>query len=428
MTAQTVGSKGSGGTKEQAWWREPTRDQWAAFAASWSGWVLDAFDFTIYLLVLPDIAKHFGVSLTAATGSLTLTLLVRLLGSFVAGSMADRWGRKLPLMLSLVWFAVFDGAVALAPSFTWILILRTLFGFGMGAEWTAGATLAMENWPARSRGIASGILQGSWAIGYLLAAGVAAFVVPRWGWRGLFVVAAFPALLVLPIRALVKESDEWRHAVKTRTTSSWRELVAPGQLRLLIGGSVVMGLGFAVYYALTAAYPAMLVTEHNLGSGARMGLVALFNVGMLIGAAVLGTIAKRRGVTVAVALPALLMLPALPLYVGAVPGTLEIGAFLAGALGVGYCGIVPMFLTGMFPAHMRARSVGLVYHVGSCLAAFVPPLLTYLAQATSLSLGTSIMIVAGAAELILAIAVLATRPQAAVDAEPEAEPQTARAA
>src|SRR5262245_28412213 len=130
MTAQTVGAQGSAATKQVAWWREPTRAQWAAFAASWSGWVLDAFDFTIYLLVLPDIAKHFGVSLTAATGSLTLTLLIRLLGSFVAGAMADRWGRKLPLMLSLVWFAVFDGAVALAPSFTWILILRTLFGFG----------------------------------------------------------------------------------------------------------------------------------------------------------------------------------------------------------------------------------------------------------------------------------------------------------
>ena len=159
-----------------AWWREPTRHQWAAFGAAWAGWVLDAFDFTIFLLVMPAIASEFGVSITAASGSLTLTLLVRLLGGVAAGAMADRWGRKLPLMLSLLWFAAFDAAVAFAPSFAVLLVLRTAFGFGMGAEWTAGATLAMESWPARSRAIASGLLQGSWAIGYLLAAVASAVV------------------------------------------------------------------------------------------------------------------------------------------------------------------------------------------------------------------------------------------------------------
>src|SRR5688500_3856434 len=139
--------------RELSWWREPTRGQWCTFLAAWFGWVLDAFDFTIFILVMPDIAREFGVSATATTASITLTLLVRLLGGFAAGAAADRWGRKLPLMLSVVWFAVCDGAVFFAPSFAWLLVLRTLFGFGMGAEWTAGATLAMENWPERSRGI-----------------------------------------------------------------------------------------------------------------------------------------------------------------------------------------------------------------------------------------------------------------------------------
>ncbi|MBZ0233370.1 MAG: MFS transporter, partial [Deltaproteobacteria bacterium] len=187
-------------TADVPWWREPTRAQWTTFSAAWAGWVLDGFDFTIYLLVAPEIAAEFGVSVTAVMGSLTLTLLVRLLGGFAAGALADRYGRKLPLMLSLLWFAVFDGLVALAPTFAWVLVLRTLFGFGMGAEWTAGSTLAMENWPARSRGIASGILQGSWAIGFLLAALASAVVVPAWGWRALFVIATVPALLALPIR------------------------------------------------------------------------------------------------------------------------------------------------------------------------------------------------------------------------------------
>src|SRR6478672_461206 len=165
-------------TKQLPWWKEPTRAQWAAFAAAWVGWVLDAFDFTIYICVTQSVIKEFGVSPTAVAGSLTLTLLVRLAGGFVAGWMADRWGRRLPLMMSLVWFAVFDAAIYFAPSFGWLLIFRTLFGFGMGAEWTAGTSLAMESFPAKSRKLASGLLQAGWPVGFLLAAAIAAFVVP----------------------------------------------------------------------------------------------------------------------------------------------------------------------------------------------------------------------------------------------------------
>ena len=142
------------------WWKEPTKGQWASFSAAWIGWVMDAFDFTVFLLVMKQITEEFGTSYTSTAGSIALTLLMRLVGGVVAGWAADRWGRKLPLMISVIWFAVCDGLIAFAPSFTWVLVLRTLFGFGMGAEWTSGATLAMENWPARSRGIASGILQG----------------------------------------------------------------------------------------------------------------------------------------------------------------------------------------------------------------------------------------------------------------------------
>src|SRR5262249_60093744 len=123
-------------------------------------------------------------------------LATRLLGSFIAGSLADRFGRKLPLLISVVWFALCDGAIAFAPSFGWIVALRVLFGLGMGAEWTSGTTLAMENWPERSRGIASGVLQGSWAVGYLLASTVYTFV----EWRTLFLLAALPAGLAPPRR------------------------------------------------------------------------------------------------------------------------------------------------------------------------------------------------------------------------------------
>ena len=119
-------------TSTQPWWKEPTRGQWITFFAAWIGWVMDAFDFTIFLLVMPEISRHFGVSDTATTLTVSLTLATRLVGSFIAGSVADRFGRKLPLLVSVVWFALCDGAIAFAPSFGWIVALRALFGLGMG--------------------------------------------------------------------------------------------------------------------------------------------------------------------------------------------------------------------------------------------------------------------------------------------------------
>jgi SHS family lactate transporter-like MFS transporter len=399
---------------EKAWWREPTRGQWCTFTAAWVGWVLDAFDFTIFLLVMPQMARELGVGVTAAAGSITLTLLVRLVGGVAAGAAADRWGRKLPLMISLVWFAVCDGAVAFAPSFAWVLALRAVFGFGMGAEWTSGATLAMENWPQRSRGIASGILQGSWAVGYLLAALASAWVVPRFGWRALFLVAAVPALVVLPIRLWVPESEDWKKRRSTSKMAAASALWQGERLRLLLWASGVMALGFGAYYGLTGLYPTLL---QQLGRGVEgaASLVVLFNVGMMVGAIGCGALAARWGVRRAVALPALLALPVLPLYVGASPSLLPLGAFLGGALGAGFSGIVPLFLTSLFPPEVRARCVGIVYHVGALFAAFVPTGIAALSE--RIPLAQAILVVAGGCELALVLA-LARQTSMAGEGQP----------
>src|SRR5574338_130515 len=171
-------------TNRQPWWKEPTRKQWAAFSAAWVGWVLDAFDFTIYIVVASHMIKEFGVSPTAIGGSITLTLLVRLAGGFFAGWLADRYGRKLPLMMSLVWFAIF-------------------------------------------------------------AAVIAYFVVPALGWRAMFLIAAVPALLVIPIRMFVP--DELSHATKHEASNgAIKDLLAPGVFRMIVLGSLVMALGFIV--------------------------------------------------------------------------------------------------------------------------------------------------------------------------------------
>ncbi|WP_242335517.1 MULTISPECIES: MFS transporter [Anaeromyxobacter] len=396
-----------------AWWREPTRPQWLSFLAAWLGWVLDGFDFTIFLLAMRDIAKEFGVTYVATAGSITLTLLVRLAGGLAAGALADRVGRKLPLMISIAWFALCDGAVAFAPSFGWVLVFRTLFGFGMGAEWTAGAALAMESWPVRSRGIASGLLQGSWGVGFILAGVAHAWVVPAFGWRPLFLLAALPALLVIPIRLLVQESAEWRRAARERPRTSLAELAREGVLLRIAWASALLGMSFSVYYGLTGLWPALLQGELGRPPGDVAGLVTLFNVGMMVGAVGCGWLASRAGVVPALAIPLVLLLPALPLHVGLAPGLLWAGALLAGVLGAGTSGVTPMLFTLLFPPHVRARSMGVAYHVGALVAAVTPTLVAALHEDAGVPLSRAIAgVVAAAAALTLAVLFL--RPRGAL--------------
>jgi MFS transporter, SHS family, lactate transporter len=407
------------------WWREVTRGQWAAFSAAWLGWVLDAFDFTIYLLVMKHIAAEFHVGIAAVSGSITLTLLVRLLGGGVAGWMADRWGRKLPLMLSLLWFAIFDSAIFFAPSFVWILVLRTLFGFGMGAEWTAGTALAMESFPPRGRKFASGLLQAGWPVGFLLAALTAYFVVPALGWRAMFLIAAVPALLVIPIRMMVPA--ELSKGESTAHKATLADLAEPKVVKMMILGSLVMALGFIVYYGLTAHYTLLQLTELGLDERSAFVNVIIFNSGMLVGVVLAGIVANRYGVIAALVIPALLMVPALPLFVGAVPQLIGLGAFLGGMLGVGYSGVTPVLTTSLFPAHVRARAIGIVYHAGALIAAFVPWGIPQLSAATGMKLSTTIGVVVGAGLVLMASAVLVLRRQLTLpeDAQVETSPAVA---
>jgi SHS family lactate transporter-like MFS transporter len=404
------------------WWKEPTRAQWAAFAAAWTGWVLDAIDFMVYVLVTKQLMAEFGVGLAAVAGSLTLTLLVRLAGGAVAGWMADRWGRKLPLMLSLAAFIVFDGAIYFSHSFTMILVFRTLFGFAMGAQWTAGTALAMESMPARTRKIASGILQAGWPIGVMIAATIAIPIVDDHTWRPMFLVGVIPALLTIPLWFMFPNT---KPAPKTSKRSAVAELATPGVPRMLVLGSIIMALGFMVYYGLQTQYPYLLRGELHLSSSATMIHVILFNAGMLVGCIIAGVIAARRGVFVALVAPALLMIPALPLYVGWAHGVapLAIGAVLGGALGVGYSGVTPVLTTSLFPEHVRARAIGIVYHVGAFVAAFVPSLIPQIVSATGWRLSTAIIVVCGGSLLAMCAAILAFRGDIAPPEAPAHAPK-----
>ncbi len=408
---------------DMPWWREPTGAQWGAFGAAWVAWVLDAFDFTVFILVMPLLMAEFKVDVTQAAGSVTLTLLLRLLGGLAAGAVADRYGRKRPLLFAIAWFALCDAAIFIAPSFAWVLVFRTLFGFGMGAQWTSGATLAMENWPERSKAIASGMLQGSWAVGYMLAAIVSAHVVPTFGWRALFLAAAAPALVALPLIAMVKEKARLTtgatEAEKTKPAAvPISVLFRPPHRSRLFWAIIVEGLGFGVYYAMVLFWPTMLKTERGLDAAAIGHLVTLFNIAMLFGSVACGLLAARKGIAVAIWIPALLMIPLIPLYIGVGNDLLWLGALCAGGIGVAYVGITPLLLTGLFEAEVRARAVGLVYHVGAAAAALLPPLVATLHDRFGWPLSRSIGASIGICELLLAVA-LWLRPAGVLPSPPK---------
>src|SRR5277367_2556393 len=156
-------------TTKIAWWREPTKDQWLAWWAAWLGWTLDAFDFTVFLLIMVPISKEFHVPLTAVAVVFTITLWMRLVGATASGWLADRIGRKKPFMISIAWYSACNFIAAFSPAFWFLFLFRALLGIGMGAEWPCGASLAMESWPIRSRGYMAGVLPASWGIGALLS-------------------------------------------------------------------------------------------------------------------------------------------------------------------------------------------------------------------------------------------------------------------
>ena len=208
----------------EAWrlFKSLNHDQRNTFLACFLGWSLDALDFFLLTFVLSPVAGDFQRTIPEVAFAITLTLMMRPIGAFIFGLLGDKFGRRIPLMADIIFYSLMELLTAFAPNFTIFLLLRALYGIGMGGEWGLGASLAMESLPTEARGLFSGILQQGYAFGYLLAAVVYWIVFPFFGWRGLFIAGALPALLVIFIRARVPESPVWQRrpaANQTRPTS-----------------------------------------------------------------------------------------------------------------------------------------------------------------------------------------------------------------
>jgi SHS family lactate transporter-like MFS transporter len=371
------------------WYRQVTRDQWRAFWAVFLGWIVDSFDFNILAFIIVDIQKSFTVDRALAGALGTVTLVMRLIGGTLAGTAADKWGRKLPLTLSILWFSLFAFLSGFAPTYAVLFGLRALFGLGMGGEWAAGMPLVLEHWPARLRGLASGLLLGGWYWGYLLAAAAFQFIYPYFSdtpdlaWRVMFWVCIIPALFTLWIRARVPESPVWleRQRRLKETGAAAREpklslvrIFQSDLIKTTIQTTLVIGSFMCIYYSLNFWYPTVL---RDAGRTNLLPFLAAFNVGAILGTAAWGRLSEgrlgRRGAFTAT----LILGPAsLPFFLyGGSTMTLIFGALTMGFFGMGVWGMAPAYTVERFPTEVRGVGPGFCYHAGSAIGAFMPYIL-----------------------------------------------------
>ncbi|WP_108472493.1 MFS transporter [Rhodanobacter thiooxydans] len=362
--------------------RELDTTQRHTVLASFLGWTLDAFDYFLLTFVIVTVAKEFEVGTAQVTYALFLTLAARPLGALLFGRLADRFGRRPILMLDVVLFSLFEFATAFASSLTALLVLRFLFGVAMGGEWGIGASLAMESIPAKARGAVSGLLQSGYPCGFFLAALANWLLVDHIGWRGLFVVGAIPALLVLYIRRKVPESAVWQEGAQAAQRPGLFEAMR-GHWKLAIYLMLLM-MAFNMFsHGSQDMYHTFEEVNLHLPTGSTTAfvLVALLNLGALAGGLYFGALSERIGRRKAMMIAALLAIPVIPLWMyGGSLILLGLGAFLIQVMVQGAWGVVPSHLNELSPAAVRGTLPGFAYQMGNLLAAVTATAQTWLAQ------------------------------------------------
>jgi MFS transporter, SHS family, lactate transporter len=344
------------------------REHIHAVIACFLGWTLDAFDFFVVVFMMDHLVTQFGVSKADVVLTLTWTLAMRPVGAFLFGLFADRYGRRLALISNVTFYSVIEVLCGFSPNFTVFIILRGLYGIGMGGEWGVGASLAMEVAPKRWRGILSGILQSGYSIGYLLAAIAARFVLPTLGWRWMFWLGAIPALLALYIRAKVPESKAWiEHrevnvrAILTTLVRHWKSFI------YLVA---MMTLMMFLSHGTQDLYPDFLMTAHHVAAKTVSDLAVLYNLGAVAGAILFGHFSERLGRRHSMMAALGLSLLVIPMWsFGGSVAVLAAGAFLMQVGVQGAWGIIPAHLNELSPDSVRGLLPGLAYQLGILFAA-----------------------------------------------------------
>jgi len=382
--------------------RSLTPKQRSAVLASYLGWTLDAFDFFILVFVMDDIAKEFGTDVKDVTIAIFLTLAARPLGALVFGLAADRFGRRPVLMIDILCFTVLEFASGLAPSLGIFLILRTLFGVAMGGEWGVGASLAMETIPPQTRGAVSGLLQTGYPSGYLLASITYFALYGTIGWRGMFMVGALPALLVVYIRGKVEESPAFLARATARQDAGIIEMLRGNAGRFLYVVLLMTAFNF-FSHGTQDLYPTFLRQQHHFPPQ-TVGLIAIvYNLGAILGGLTFGVLSERIGRRRGIVIAALSSLLVIPLWAyGTSPVLLATGAFFMQFAVQGAWGIVPVHLNELSPHEVRGTFPGFAYQIGNLLASVNATLQASIAEANGGNYAFALALVAALVALVLA--------------------------
>jgi MFS transporter, SHS family, lactate transporter len=380
-----------------------------AVLAGFLGWTFDAFDFFILTFVLLPVAKEFHRSIPDIALTLTASLAMRPVGALLFGLMADRYGRRIPLMLDIIFYSVVEFATGLAPSYRIFFALRLLYGIGMGGEWGVGASLAMESVPVKWRGILSGLLQEGYALGYLLAAVAYFKVFPHLGWRPMFFIGGLPALLTLFIRAKVKEPEVWQ---RSRTKTNWNSYVRAifASWKRFVYLALLMAMMNFISHGTQDMYPTYLQQQHGFLPRTTAFVTVVSMIGAILGGVVMGHYSDRRGRRRAMLTSAVGALLLIPLWVFA-PNLplIFLGAFLMQFMVQGAWGVIPAHITELSPNELRGFFPGFAYQVGVLLAsssAFIESKMSsYMSYGQALGIFAAIVLVFG-------IVVIAPGPEA----------------
>jgi SHS family lactate transporter-like MFS transporter len=383
---------------------EEKRNQRNALLAGFLGWTLDAFDFFILTFVLATVAEDFHKSIPEIALTLTASLAMRPVGALIFGLMADRYGRKGPLMISIIFYSVIEILSGFAPTYTSFLILRLLYGIGMGGEWGVGASLVMETATVKRRGLFSGLLQEGYAFGFLLAAVVYYTVFPHFGWRAMFFIGGLPALLTLFIRAKVKETAAWKAA----KAANWKEYgnAVAKNWKLFLYLVLLMSMMNMISHGTQDLYPTFLQQQRRFSPHQTAIITMVSMVGAILGGLLFGHLSdkygRRKMMAVAVVLAAVLI----PFWMyngGSV--IIALGAFAMQFMVQGAWGIIPAHINELSPGPLRGFFPGFAYQLGVLIASSIAYFEALLAE--HLSYAASMQILAGSVLVLGAIVILA---------------------
>lgn len=381
--------------------RDWTPAQKNVVIASFLGWTLDAFDFFLLVFVLKDVAAEFGVQKKEVAAAITLTLACRPLGAFIFGRLADRFGRRPVLMLDVGLYSMLGLLTAFAPNLAVFLIIRSLFGVAMGGEWGIGASLTMESIKPEARGAVSGLLQSGYPMGFLLASVVYATLFNTLGWRGMFMVSALPAVLVLYIRRHVPESPGW-DADRARTGNIFT--VLRDHWRIAVYGILLMTAFNFFSHGTQDIYPTFLQVQHGFDSHTTGILAIISNIGAIAGGWTFGTWSQSLGRRRAIVIAAAASLPVAYLWAYSTTLTgLAIGAFLMQLCVQGAWGVIPAHLNELSPPDARATFPGTIYQLGNLIASSNAILQTTIAANEGENYALPLAVVAVAAAIAIAI-------------------------